>query len=129
MVEDIDYYIVFTDAGRWNFWDVFTSPGWRHCMAVRWDGYNWLAIDPIGSMLHVDVLDYTEKDDVPRLLASQGHKVVYIRKQQNDKFIMRGMMTCVTITKHLLGIRAWWVMTPKQLAKHLVRKHNGIFKT
>ena len=129
MVEDIEYYIVFVDGGRWNLWDVFTSSGWRHCYAIHYDGFNWIEINPYSSFLDVLILDYVDDEDVPQLLVSQGHKVVYIKKQRKDKFRMRGLLTCVSIIKHLLGIRAWWVITPKQLAKHLVRKHNGIFKT
>lgn len=31
----------------------------------------------------------------------------------------RGLLTCVTVVKHLLGIRAWWILTPHQLYRYL----------
>jgi len=126
---EIDWYIVFADGGRWHIWDIFTSPGYRHCFAIRWDGFNWVLIEPFGSWLEVQVMPYGPKDNVPQLMVSLGHKVMYIRKSRQNKFIMRGILTCVTIMKHLLGIRAWWILTPKQLAKYLERKYNGIYET
>lgn len=38
---------------------------------------------------------------------------------------LRGMMTCVSVVKYALGIRAPLVWTPKALCDYLVRHRNG----
>lgn len=126
---EIDWWIVFTDSGRWNVWDVFTSKGFRHCFAFRWDGYNWILIDPLGSWLEVQVMPYTHEDNVPQMMIELGHKVLYVKKNRENRFILRGIMTCVNIMKHLLGVKSWWIITPKQLYNYLVRENYVVFKT
>lgn len=36
-------------------------------------------------------------------------------------FFLRGLITCVTVTKAMLGVHAWWIWTPRQLYKYLLR--------
>ena len=33
--------------------------------------------------------------------------------------------SCVGIIKNMLGIRAWWVITPKQLERYIIRRESG----
>jgi len=126
---EIDWLVVFVDSGRFNMWDIFTSKGYRHCFAIRWDGYNWVMIDPMGSWLEVQVLPYGPEDNVAEMMRDRGYRVGYVRKSRRDRFIFRGFMTCVSTVKHLLGIRAAWVITPKQLHNYIIRKQYGIFTT
>lgn len=42
----------------------------------------------------------------------------------HPRFVKRGLMTCVTLTKAILQIDDWKVWTPKQLFAYLVR-HGG----
>ena len=126
---EIDWFVVFTDSGRWNLWDIATSKGFRHCFAVRWDGFNWICVDPLGSWLEVQVMPYGHEDNVPQMMLELGHKVVYVRKQRKNKLILRGLMTCVSIMKHLIGVNAYWVVTPKQLYNYLRKRNHVIFET
>jgi hypothetical protein len=122
---EIDWYIAFADTDVFHPWDVVTCKDFRHCFAFRWDGYNWILVDYIGSWLEVQVMPYYHEDDVPDIMLAKGFKIVYVRKHRRDKFILRGLMTCVSVMKHLLGIRSWWVITPKQLYNYLKRKGYG----
>ena len=36
-------------------------------------------------------------------------------------YIPRGLMTCVSVVKAIIGIRAWFVWTPEHLARYLLR--------
>jgi len=33
--------------------------------------------------------------------------------------VMFGVATCVSIVKNMLGIRAWWIITPRQLERYI----------
>ena len=118
----IDYYLAFGDSDIPHFWDVFTQEGFRHCCAFKWDGFNWLLVDPLGQQLDITVLNYTGEDDVPRIFKDAGWTVIRYKKTIQPKFIFRGVMTCVTICKQLLGIKACWVVTPKQLHNYIKRR-------
>lgn len=123
---DIDWFIGFVgDAGRFNFWDIITTKDFRHCYAFRFDGYNWILVDPMGSWLEVQVMPYEREDNVPHMMLERGHKVVYVMKNRKNEQVLRGLLTCVSIVKHLIGVRACWIFTPKQLYKHLLEKNYG----
>mgnify|MGYP003650125169 FL=1 len=124
MNEDNRYYICFTDREGLHFWDVFTSNKFRHCFALRWDGFNWILIESLGCSLEVSILPYAEDDDVPQIMKDGGFLVTQMDKQENNKYIFRGWMTCVTVIKHLLGIRKAWIVTPKQLYKYIARRNH-----
>ena len=119
---NIDYFVAFGDSNVRHFWDVFTRKGFRHCCVFKWDGYNWLLIDPLGQHLDVNVMPYTSEDDVPYLFKQAGWKVIRYKKTIKPKFIFRGMLTCVTVCKQVLGIKAAWVVTPWQLHKYIKRR-------
>lgn len=113
------WYVAFVgDRGR-NLWDIFTTKEFRHCYAFRWDGYNWIVVDALSNITEICILPFGEDVDLPAKIVEDGQKVVYFSRQRQDKFIFRGLLTCVSMVKHLLGIRAWWVVTPKQLYNYI----------
>jgi len=118
----MDYYVVYRDRSSLHFWDVFTSKGFRHCSAIWWDGFNWISMDHIACNIEVGIMPYGKKDDVVQILKDEGFIVQKVKQSDNERFIFRGWMTCVTVVKHLLGIRAAWVVTPKQLFNYLERR-------
>lgn len=34
--------------------------------------------------------------------------------------------TCVSVAKQLLGIKKWWIMTPKQLERYIISKNGNL---
>ena len=116
-----DYYFAFGDSTFPHLWDIFTRKGFRHCCAFKWDGFNWLLVDPLGQGLDINVLPYTSTDDVPSIFKDSGWTVIRA-KTINDKFIFRGLMTCVTVCKQLVGIKACWVVTPWQLYNYIQKE-------
>ena len=122
-----DYYFAFGNSDFPHLWDIFTRKGFRHCCAFKWDGFNWLLVDPLGQGLDITILNYTSEDDVPSIFRQAGWTVIRA-KTINDKFIFRGLMTCVTVCKQLVGIKACWVVTPWQLYNYIKKeKHMNPF--
>ena len=118
-----DYYLGFGDSDIPHFWDVFTRKGFRHCFAFNWDGYNWILVDPLGQSLNVEVLPYGSEDNVPHIFKQAGYTIIRYKQKDNTKFIFRGMLTCVTVCKQVLGIKAAWVVTPWQLHNYIQRRN------
>ena len=120
-----DYYFAFGNSDFPHLWDIFTRKGFRHCCAFKWDGFNWLLVDPLGQGLDITILNYTSEDDVPSIFRQAGWTVIRA-KTINDKFIFRGLMTCVTVCKQLVGIKACWVVTPWQFYNYIKKeKHTN----
>jgi hypothetical protein len=36
----IDWFVVFEQGDMQYWWAKYLQPGFRHCYAVRWDGFN-----------------------------------------------------------------------------------------
>jgi hypothetical protein len=119
----IDYYLAFGHSEIPHFWDVFTEDNFRHCCAFKFDGFNWLLVDPLGQCLDINVMPYSSEDDVPQIFKDAGWTIIRYKKTIQPKFIFRGVMTCVTVCKQLLGIKACWVVTPKQLHNYIKRRN------
>jgi len=119
---EIDWWVAFADTGTWTWWDLVTRKGYRHCFAFRWDGFNWILVDPMSCWLEVQVMPYGPDEDVPKKMEELGHEVLYVRSSRENRFLWRGVLTCITVIKHLLGLRAWYVITPYQLKKYLCKE-------
>jgi|TARA_R110001592_G_scaffold152295_4_gene379682 hypothetical protein len=120
---NIDYYLACGDSDVPHFWDVFTEKHFRHCCAFKWDGYNWILIDPLGQCLDITIMPYSSDDDVPDIMRKAGFTVIRYKAKTKHKFIFRGILTCVTVCKQLMGIKAAWVVTPRQLHNYIKRSN------
>ena len=50
---------------------------------------------------------------------------VYVYTVKHEDIMKMNIMfgcTCVSIVKNLLGIRAWWIQTPRQLERYISRR-------
>ena len=95
--------------------------GFRHCFLVLRAGPLWLACEPLKDRIELDVLDLPDGFDLGAFYSRQGHRVLLGRR---SRFSSRPRMapaplTCVTVVKRLLGVRAPWVWSPWQLYSHL----------
>lgn len=128
-------YVIFVGSENRNFWRFFVRRGWRHVYVV-------MPATPLGQSLfrkpmsqivnmwtdHIrsDVVPSTP-EDVARLALKEGATCaisVAVDQKFSGRYLPRGMLTCVSLTKALLSIGAWWVWTPEQLAHWLLR-HGG----
>lgn len=51
-----------------------------------------------------------------------------VLQQLEREFVFRGLLSCMTLTKALLGIRCWWLLTPYQLARYLLANGGSLVK-
>jgi hypothetical protein len=109
----------------WYAWRLFTDRQFRHCYHAR--------LTPAGGWLltvssHNDVWteywhEFESDPEIPPYWPNRPVRIVEIeRSAPGLGFMYRGLGNCVSLTKWLLGCRAWWVVTPKQLYRHLLAK-------
>lgn len=125
-------YVIFQGAEHRRAWRIFTRRGWRHCMVVLPIHYPEqslgadvfsLVINPLTWGVETDVFFEHPKRLVAEALAEGATAVVKIRidRRFDRDYVPRGLLTCVSLIKAILGLSAWYVWTPEHLARHLLR--------
>ncbi len=99
-----------------------TRGGFRHVYAFR--DYNGitLTVNHLAQGLIVDASPIPARD-CAALLSKEGRQtVVLFAGQLKYCYLQRGVQSCVSVVKSLIGLKAWHVLTPQQLFEHLIRK-------
>jgi|TARA_Y100000310_G_scaffold291453_1_gene319410 hypothetical protein len=127
-------FVVFQRPLTRQPWHLWTSPLFSHCWIFRpiWFPEQGLAADEFTLKIEfpegrIDVaVWWASTDSVLEafLDAEVVTDILRVRVDADDKigYMPKGLMTCVSGLKAFLGVRAWWVLTPRQLYQHLRRK-------
>lgn len=100
-----------------------------HVFALKWTGYEWVMVQPRIGYMEVQVLDYQRESDLPLIVEELEIDYTYqVGFERLDKYRYRTpwllwVWTCTEQVKALLGIRAAWVFTPRQLHRYLKRRY------
>ena len=119
----VQAHIIFSEASLpWLRW---LREGYRHVSVVIPCGEGYLHIDP--RSVRID-FRFIKREQVAEMYDRALYKEIIIIEYTADD-IREGMhvpavFTCVEFVKRVIGIRAWWVLTPHQLYKH-IRKLKG----
>jgi len=124
-----DWYVVFEHGDMPYWWAKYLHPGIRHCWALRWDGFNWIAINPKLGHTDVSVLPYYEPSDIKNIYIDTDCSVIIHAKVWRESKRIRNpyptAISCVEQIKALLGIRSWSLFTPYQLFNYLLGEKYG----
>ena len=124
----IDWYVVFEQGDMRYFWSKWLKTGIRHCYALRFDGYNWIAFNPGLGHTDIEILPFGHLDTIQNVSKDTNCTVILHVKVRRNSMRIRApwptAFTCVEQIKAILGIRCWYVFTAWQLFKHL-RQHHG----
>lgn len=125
--------MVFQGAEHRRPWRVFTRRKWRHCLIIlpayypapglMSDCYS-IVINPITFCIRVDMVWQKPRELVDEMLEA-GYTAAFAVPVDHDykkEYIPRGLLTCVSVVKALLGLQAWYVWTPEHLARYLARR-------
>jgi hypothetical protein len=123
-----EYYVVFCQADL-NI--PLLKKDYSHCYAMKWDGFNWIHFNPALGFTDISVLPQYD-DDIRLALANERYTdIIHVsawRKIRRWRTPWPVAFTCVEQIKALLGISAWWVITPWQLYKYLGGHHGDTVK-
>jgi hypothetical protein len=121
--------VVFVDSTE-CYWLQSLKRGFRHCFVALEHGPAWLVCDSLKSHIELTVLDLPPSFDLGRCYADQGHHVLVgqIGQHVPRATVALTPLTCVSVAKRLLAIRAAWVWTPWQLFSHLLHAQPHIWR-
>lgn len=112
------YLLVYQPrAEGWPWWSALVGDAFAH-VEVWWllgDDY-YVAVRPYHQYLTVDIMQGPPEGRVQEVVARRLH---------DSTMFPLGLKTCVSVAKAMLGIRAAWVVTPRQLHNY-VAKRNGV---
>ena len=144
MIENINQerltaWVIFKGGEHRNFWRIFTRRGWRHCYVVipAYDpapGLNAdchsIIVEPSTNHVNIGIHWRSPSDVVERVLSDGATCVMkfHVDRRKNRSYVPRGPITCVTLAKAVLGVNAWHVWTPEQLARWIAR-NGGVMVT
>lgn len=115
------YLIVFYEArAPLAWWTRWLDQRFAH-VEVWWhigDDY-WVAVRPSYHYLSCDVMHGSPREGEGGVTRT---RVLRCRRDKVTPMMPFGMKTCVTVVKAVVGIRAAWVMTPRQLYNYLSKK-------
>ena len=129
----VEWFIVYHRRDAVHWWGKFLHRDFRHVELARAISYGpglsdvaWLYLLPTYEMLDVD-LCVDPRPPWVKCPTSVCQKVVATRRLGSMRsWFDIGPTTCVEVTKMALGIRAFWVRTPRQLFKYISRRHGVI---
>jgi hypothetical protein len=126
MIGPRDWYVAFYDTPgpRRRLWGVFTwhRPGFGHCSAFGYcpEADVWIFADWTAEGLAIFALDDERVDAM--LLGLADIAVILETKTAGERpFPLGWPLFCVSMTKHLIGLKSW-AWTPWQLYRALLRR-------
>jgi hypothetical protein len=119
--------VAFADADRPR-WLRGLAKGFRHCFALVRTSGRWVLIDPMSHWTDVALLaeaaDGASAADLVRTLEARGIKAIACAVAEPERRASPlAPYTCVEAVKRVLGIRAPFVWTPRQLFRFLDQSH------
>lgn len=113
--------------GRRRWWRLFTRPGWRHVLALAAIGAEdrplTMVVDPVAGRMLVRIDPRPLGDAVRDELAAGGWALaVPVPAGLAQAPVYRPIYTCAGVMAHLVGLRSWRVLTPRQLYRRLRRE-------
>tara|TARA_R110000787_G_scaffold15257_5_gene47094 strand:- start:889 stop:1278 length:390 start_codon:yes stop_codon:yes gene_type:complete len=108
-------------GGRW--YSRFLKPGFRHCfVAVEWRGY-WIVLDPRPDLPGLHVTQGSE-ESLRAFYEAHGFTVLGVTRRRAAFRAPFMAASCVSAVKWLIGARAPFVLTPRQLHRLLSRSQS-----
>lgn len=124
--DQVEWWLLYRDVSSGWWWN-WLKPGYQHVQAIQRIGPYWLRVDPHLEFTDIDLV----RSDAPPHQLVQGcivQRVVALRRLQRMRVpLILAPATCVEMVKELLGIRAWWMLTPWQLFTY-VNRRGGVLR-
>ncbi len=122
-----EWWLLYRDVSSSFAWRHLLKNGFQHVQAIRREGPYWLRVNPHLEFMDVELI---RSDCAPHALLENTHcqRVVALRRLHRWRTPhIFAPATCVEVVKELLGIRAWWMITPRQLFDY-VRVREGVLR-
>ena len=113
------YYVIFENSSVDDWRLRWLKPNFSHVFIAKKsiNGYFWIIISPKNGNIVLEMIaDCDLSDHFPKAVIIPFKSIVHDKQQ-----IKVCLSTCVEVAKAVLGIRKWWMITPYQLYKYIIR--------
>lgn len=112
-------------------WQRFFKKGFAHCFIIlRQDNGDWLFIEPMTTGISARTISAPGLNYVDILKRRLKIRVVKISEPEKCFAMISTpffwFQSCTVWCKYMIGIRAPWAITPKQLYNTLMKKFGGV---
>jgi len=119
--------VVFRDATEIR-WLRVLKRGFRHCAILVEAEKGWILCDALSHKTVLKQVYNRSSESVVACLAAAGLHALEVRLQTPPERMAPILpFTCVEAVKRIVGIHAWWIVTPWQLYQHLMQNAKFIF--
>jgi hypothetical protein len=123
------YFVVFTQ-GEPRWYDRFFDQGYAHTYLLIWDEFCWIVLHPTTGITQIHLNGMPEFQHPDEWLGDEEATVIEAELEWDERWRnpwVFAPISCVEVVKSALGIRQFWLWTPRQLEKYLFRRwHSGI---
>ena len=124
-----EFYIFFFNIKEFRWWKLFLSKEINHCAVVevkRYDDINvYLRIENLNNLIYSEFYfgDVGDKVFKKTIESDELKKCLYYKTTLNPekRFVSFFRFQCVTFTKKILNINKYFIFTPNQLYKYLLK--------
>lgn len=118
------YYVAFQKSSHQRPWHIFTRGGYEHIFLLYPQDSGTIKINPLSMQLLSEYIPCPPEQLMPQI--TESPKIMDVVKivlplSSNLSYNIRGLINCVTIVKFVLGITKWFILTPRQLHRHLLK--------
>ena len=127
------YYVVFQNSFFHRPWQFWTWNGYQHVWVFfpKYMGppglltkQYTLKVEPLSTFLDIDFWP-ADPEEIAQEFIKQDYIVdivkIVLPLPSNLSYTIRGLINCVTIVKSVLGLSKWFILTPQQLHRYLLR--------
>lgn len=122
--QKVELFVIFTGS-QMNHWLIKRlMPMFQHCYTMQKTpgGAFWIIVNPKSAFTSVTI-ETVDDYPHPRLYSGRESVILPVRtvvKEMQPRHTLC-IFNCVEVVKSLLGIRDFWLLTPRQLYKRLSR--------
>ena len=117
-------YLIYENKPDGLWWQRFLKTGYKHVFAVRFDGFFWIKTELTIGFMDSEVLPYYDHATIDVVLKGRVCSYQYVQAWRKMRYrSLFAPLSCVEGMKAMLGIRAWYVLTPYQLYKYCEANH------
>ena len=121
--ETVPIWIVFTNQRSFSWWHWFTKEDFRHCFILVKAGKGTHLLNFVKMGVQVSYWDYSIQQCLGEC-HNEGYKISsYNACYKNMDRLYLHLLTCVGLTKAIMGIWEPLIWTPYQLYKWLEREN------
>lgn len=128
-------YLIFSGSENRQWWRFFLRRGWRHVLVIIPAYYPKPGLNAVPYSQVINFWTDQVRSDVvfmdPAALCEAALRdgataaiSLHVDQRFTGRYLPRGLFTCVSLAKSLIGCNDWTVWTPEQLARWMLR-HGG----